>query len=115
MRIGTNQWAFAPGSQGVINEFAVEETVHRLGELFAVRWVDRGSQHRARYGLSDTSHRLTVESKQGGKWTVEFGTAAVSGNPCAAIQIDGQDWFFEFPWALYNYVQSYLTVPADTP
>ena len=35
LRIGTNQWAFAPGSQGIINEFAIEEAVHRVGELSA--------------------------------------------------------------------------------
>ena len=115
LRTSTNQWAFAPGSQGVINEFAVEETVHRLGELSAVRWVDRGSQNRARYGFSENSHRLSIETKQGGKWNLEFGTAVVTGSPSACVSVEGQDWFFEFPWALYQYVQSYLTIPANVP
>jgi hypothetical protein len=31
------------------------------------------------------------------------------------VSLDGQSWIFEFPWALYQYVQSYLTIPANVP
>ena len=41
---GENKWSLAPGSQGIINPPAIEETVHRLGELTALGWV--GAQRR---------------------------------------------------------------------
>jgi hypothetical protein len=115
LRAGTNQWAFAPGSQGIINELAIEETVHRLGELTATAWIERGDQHRARYGFSENSHRIGLETKQGLKLSLEFSGMAVSGAPCASVPLDGQNWIFEFPWPLYQFVQNYLTIPANVP
>jgi hypothetical protein len=115
LRTGTNQWAFAPGSQGVINEFAIEETVHRLGELTAAAWVERGGQNRARYGFSDSPHRISIETKQGGSLNLEFGGMAPSGFSYASVPLDGQNWIFEFPLVLYQYVQTYLTIPANVP
>jgi hypothetical protein len=114
-RTGMNQWAFAAGSQGIINEFAVEETVHRLGELTAVAWVAHGDQQRTRYGFSENSFRITFETKQSGKLDLEFGDVAASGFPCASVVLDGQSWIFEFPWPLYQFVQSYLTIPTKAP
>ena len=38
LRTGTNEWSLAPGSQGIINPPAIEETIHRLGELTAAGW-----------------------------------------------------------------------------
>jgi len=115
VRAGTNQWAFAPGSQGIINDFAIEETVHRLGELAAARWIDRGDQNRAHYGFAENSYRLTIETKQGAKLTLELSGMAVSGEPCASVPIDGQNWIFEFPRLLYQFVENYLTIPDSIP
>ena len=41
IRTGTNQWSLAAGSQGIIDPPAVEETVHRLGQLTAAGWIGR--------------------------------------------------------------------------
>jgi hypothetical protein len=115
LRAGTNQWAFAAGSQGIINEFAIEEAVHRLGELSAAAWLARGDEQRVRYGFTSDAHTISIETKHGEKLNLEFGQVAASGLPCASVSLDGQSWIFEFPLALYQYVLSYLTIPAGGP
>jgi hypothetical protein len=114
VRNGPNDWSLAPGSPGVINDLAVEETVSGLCQLTAVAWVGRGAADRARFGLSDNSHQITFELKNGEKTSVEFSNRAPAGVPCAAVTLDGEPWVFECPAWLYNYVQRYLSV-APSP
>jgi hypothetical protein len=111
LRTGTNSWSIAPGSQGAINTFAVEETAHRLGELSAAQWVARGDQNRARYGL-DSPLQVSVVLKSGDKLSVDLGAEAPSHFPYAAVKLKGEDWIFEFPLELYQYIRLYLT-PAS--
>ncbi|MBF8254799.1 MAG: hypothetical protein HW373_1494, partial [Deltaproteobacteria bacterium] len=115
LRLGTNSWSLAPGSQGIINSFAIEETVHRFGGLAATLWVERAVKDRARYGISTNSLSLTFELKRGEKFAIEFGGMAPSQYPYAAVTLDQETWVFEFPRALYQLVSSYLSIPAGTP
>jgi len=108
LRHGTNSWALAPGSQGIINEFAVEEAAHRFGELAATLWTARGATNRADYGFSTNGLSLTFELKGGAKHFVEIGSLAPSQYPYATVTLDGQPWVFEFPLALHHFVLSYL-------
>lgn len=110
-RNGPDSWSVAPGSQGAINEFAVEDTVARLGELSATAWVACGEHSRAAYGLDDSFLKLTFELKNGNKAAVEFGKPAPSGHPYAAVMLDGQPWVFEFPAGLFPSVLKYLSIP----
>lgn len=111
-RRGTNNWALAPHSQGFINDLAIEEATHQLGELAAARWVACGLEPTNTYGFGTNAHQVTVELKSGRQLTVEFGGTAPSGFPYAQTELDGQPWIFEFPWLLYyQYVQTYLTIP----
>ena len=112
-RNGPHSWSLI--TQGIINDLAVEETVRGLCQLTASVWVARGEQNRARYGFTEKGHQITLELKNGDKLTVEFGAAAPSGFPYAAVTLDGTLWIFEFPLALYQDVASYLTIPADVP
>ncbi|MGO8930576.1 MAG: DUF4340 domain-containing protein [Limisphaerales bacterium] len=114
VRNGPNDWSLAPGSQGVINDLAVEEAVSGLCQLTAAAWVGRGAADRAHFGLSDNSHQITLELKNGEKVSVEFSNRAPAGVPCAAVTLDGEPWVFECPAWLYNYVQRYLSV-APSP
>jgi hypothetical protein len=111
-RRGANSWALRPGSQGIINDLAMDEVAHRLGELEAVCWVARGDEQRADYGFTPNNQRITVELKTGRKLTVEFGGTAPSGSPYALSLLDDQTWIFEFPWPLYQYVKTYLAIPG---
>jgi hypothetical protein len=114
-RSGTNSWGFAPGSQGIINAFAVEETVHRFGELAATAWVGRGEDQRQRFGFSTNGVALTLELKNGVKHTVEFGGISPEQYPYAAVTLDNETWIFEFPIALHQLMFFALAPPSGRP
>jgi hypothetical protein len=113
VRNGPNEWSLAPGSQGVINDLAVEATVSGLCQLTAVAWVARGDQNRTRYGFTENNPQIALESRGGEKVSVEFSNEAPANVTYAAVTLDGQLWIFEFPAWLYDYVQRYLSVPAN--
>jgi hypothetical protein len=113
IRSGPYNWSLAPGFQGIINDLAVEETVSGLCQLTAVAWLGRGEPNRARFGLTDRSRQITLELKGGEKVSVEFGSEVPSSSSCAAVKLDGELWFFEFPAWLYDYVQRFLSVPPS--
>ncbi|MFM2295084.1 MAG: hypothetical protein RLZZ350_1497 [Verrucomicrobiota bacterium] len=116
----TNQWSFAAGSEGIINTFAVEEAVHRLGQLGADAWLARGESERARFGFSADSGaiQLTLEVKTGEqveKFSFEFAPAANGHPPTGVIALDGQPWFFDVPPAVAELVTSYLNLDKKEP
>jgi len=113
VRSGPHSWALDQGSQGIINNFAIEEATHRFGELAATWWVERGEQNLAHYGFKTNGLSLLFELKNGEKRGVEFGGKSSSEAPYAAVQIEGQPWIFEFPLSLYyDLVVNHLTIPA---
>ena len=116
LRQGTNRWAFASGSQGVINTFAVEETVHRLGELFAETWMDRGAAALANYGFTNNPLQITLtvrRATQTNNYTLDFSGATPGRPPYGAVTLDGQPWIFEVSPALGEMIRGYLTPPAN--
>jgi hypothetical protein len=116
VRNGVNLWSLAPGSQGIINPPAIEETAYRLGKLTAAGWVGRNIAEPEKYGLNTNSLEITVELKNGEKDTVDFGVEIPSAQTAlAAVTLDGERWAFVFPPVLYQFVLSYLTIPANVP
>ena len=116
IRNGPNKWSFAPGSEGIINPPAIEETVHRLGELTAAGWVAPNTTNAAPYGFKPDNLQITVELKNGTKNTVDFGAGAPAAQTAlAAVTLEGERWVFVFPPVLYQFVLSYLTIPANVP
>ena len=113
VRNGPHNWSLAPGSQGIINDLAVEETVSGLCQLAAVSWLARGEASRPRFGLTEPSREITLELKNGDKASVQFCGEAAARLPCAAVTLDGELWVFQFPAWLYEYVQRYLSVPPN--
>jgi hypothetical protein len=111
VRNGPHKWAFAPGSQGVINDLAVEETVRGIARTSAVRWLACGEINRQSYGLSENAHQLTIKLKNGEALDLLLGSEAPSKNQHAAVTLDGKLWLFEFSWILYRDVASYLSIP----
>ena len=116
IRNGPNKWALAPSSQGIVNPPALEETTHRLGELTAVGWMARNVTAPEIYGLTTNNLQITVELKNGEKQRVDFGAESPQAHTAAAaVMLDGERWVFVFPPVLYQFVSTYLTIPANTP
>ncbi len=113
VRTGPHSWSLAPGSPGVINDLAVEETVSGLCRLTATAWLGRGDTSRTRLGFTENNYQITLELKNGEKAVVEFGSEAPGNPPTAAVTLNGEPWVFEFPAWLYDYVQRYLSVPPN--
>ena len=115
---GNKNWTLAPGSQGIMDEItsaAIEETVLRLGDLAASVWVQCGQPAPETYGFVETDYQLTLELNNGEKRTVIFGKDAPSLFPYASVVVGGQTCVFEFPLAVYQYVQMWLTIPSYVP
>ncbi len=108
-------WSVAAGSAGMIkNELSVEETVYRLSQLRASVWTARGETNRSLLGFTDQSHRLTLEVTSEGKpasYALELGGKAPSLYNYAATRLEGEWWFFEFPFDLYFMVMRDLSIP----
>jgi hypothetical protein len=117
IRNGLNQWSLAPGSQGIINPPAIEETTHRFGGLTATYWLGRNiTEPEKNYGLNTNNLQITFELKNGEKHTVDFGMEAPPAHTAlAAVTLDGERWAFIFPPVLYQFVSIYLTIPANAP
>lgn len=96
-RVGANSWAFAPGSQGVVNNSEIEKTVLAFGGLDASAWVGRGTDKLAGFGFSTNNLHVSIELKDGTKHEVEFGGVSVDNYPYAAVRLNGETWICEFP------------------
>ncbi len=111
IRNAAHSWSLAPGSQGLIEDLAVEETMRGLVQAAAVAWVARGEEAQKGWGLPDTAYQVTINLKNGEKATLQFGAEAPSTNRYAGVLLDGQLWVFEFPWPLFRQVSTYLVAP----
>ncbi|HEV2209484.1 MAG TPA: DUF4340 domain-containing protein [Verrucomicrobiae bacterium] len=111
LRRGPHQWSLAPGSQGIINDLAVEETVRGLTQAAAVAWVGRGDAELTRFGFRPDGYQITFDLLNGQKTNLEFGGLAPSGAPYAAVMFEGQRWICEFPPDLFGQVAYSLSVP----
>jgi hypothetical protein len=113
---GVNKWSLAAGSQGIINPPALEETTHRLGELTGLAWIGRNVTDLEKIGLAPDKLEIVVELKNGEKFSTAFGTELPEAHTAlAAVTLDGERWAYVFPPVLYQFVLSYLTIPANNP
>ena len=115
IRNGPHDWTLAAGSQGIINDLAVEETVRAMCQLKAEEWVALGAEHRSAYGFTTNGLSLTFELKNGEKATVEFGGETPAMIPYAGVTLENQFWIFRFPLLVFRDVLSYLSIPANVP
>jgi Domain of unknown function (DUF4340) len=116
IRNGLNKWSFASGSEGIINPPAIEETAHRLGELIATGWIGRNMTNLDELGWNTNNLQITVELKNGATNTVDFVRDLPQDQTAlATVMLDGEHWTFVFPPVLYQFVLSYLTIPANVP
>jgi len=79
-------------------------------------WVARNVTEPEKYGLNPDNPEIVVEMKNGEKFAVAFGTELPNANTAlAAVTLEGERWAFVFPPVLYQFVTSYLTIPANVP
>ena len=114
-RTGPHSWALAAGSQGMINDLAIDELTPRFGALTAAIWAGRGVTNLAQYGFNENDQQITFQLKSGDQYTVEFGGAAPSQFPYAVVTLNGEPWIFEFPWDLYQLTLVYFSIPNVIP
>jgi len=113
---GQGKWSLAAGSQGLIEGKYIEQSVQRFRRLAAAGWVARNLTEPERYGFGTNNLQITFELKSGEKDTVDFGGEfAQAQTALAAVTLDGERWAFVFPPVLYQFVLSYLTIPANVP
>jgi hypothetical protein len=120
VRSPRGQWSIAPGSQGMVNTFAMEEALHRLGTLRARFWVARGLETLEDYGIPQREHRLAIDlSREGATETLRlaFGATSPSGGPYAATLLEGDATVFECPLdVFYPYDEAVRTMmPPGSP
>ena len=116
---GVNKWSFAAGSQGVITGKSIEDTTTALGDLAAFTWVGRNVTPTEENGFNTNNLQIVFELKNGEKHSVDFGREfQYQGkwpDALASVTLDGERWAFLFPPGLYQFVLSYLTIPANVP
>ena len=119
LRSPGGQWGPAPGSQWIVNTFALEEALYRLGTLQARYWVARGTNILDQYGIPQLAHRLVIEIQRDGRpeiLTLDFGATSPSGGPFAAMELDGQPTIFEFPIEVfYPYEETVRSMKFPEP
>jgi hypothetical protein len=109
---GTNGWSLAPGSSGIINGAAIEDTLRDLGHLTAFAWVGRGAEKLPGFGIAN--YQVTIELKNGEKRSFQLGDATRLGSVYASVLLNGEPWIFEFPPDVYPSVQFCLSIPPGT-
>ncbi|HZM03983.1 MAG TPA: DUF4340 domain-containing protein, partial [Candidatus Saccharimonadales bacterium] len=118
LRDPEGDWTFAPGYHGppFVNWPALEEGVHRLGELKAIYWSGLGETNLKQFGFSQVDFSLSLEIKKGSQFvtnSIEFGSRSPYLHPYASVVKEGQRLIFEFPADLYeNFVEPDMTIPA---
>jgi hypothetical protein len=111
VRKGDHQWGFAAGSQGIINDLAVEETVRGLGRTPAAAWAGLGEGALNAFGFAANDYQITLKFTDGKTLEMKFGGEAPSNNRYAAVTLDGRPWVLELSWYLYRDVAAYLSIP----
>jgi hypothetical protein len=113
---GPGKWSLAAGSQGVIEGKSIEQAVQQLRQLTALAWLSRNLAEPEKYGFSTNNLQITFELKGGGKDTVDFGGEYPQRQTgLGTVTLDGDRWAFFFEPAAYQFVLSFLTIPANVP
>lgn len=120
-RDAAREWTVAEGAATPFNPLSLPETLQRLGQLRAARWLARGAEQKAALGFAPaTATEITLEVAVGeklDKFTLELAAAVPGRRRLAATSIEGETVFFEPPPEILDGVLRDLTIPpgAATP
>jgi hypothetical protein len=106
------QWS----GDAVLNA-AIDETLHRLGELEAISWVARGAQRLKLFGITENSYAIKIDLAQDGKTEshyLAFGNASPARNVYASTILPGETEpvIFEVSPILYQQLIEQFQVPG---
>ena len=110
------QMVARPGFAGIINPPAIEETAHRFGELTAAYWLGRNitEPEKLRPEHQKSANHLRAEKRR--KLHGGFRRGSAVGAHSAGRGDGGRGTLgIIFPPVLYQFVSTYLTVPANVP
>jgi hypothetical protein len=96
----------------------IDESLYRLGNLHARRWVAKGTRNVSSFGISDDSVKFQMQVAQNGltnSHTIWFGKRGIQNNIYAATVLPGDDEVtaFEFPGELYELLAQAGLAPAQ--
>jgi hypothetical protein len=115
-RDAAREWIVAEGPATPFNPLSLPETLHRLGQLRAARWVARGEARQAELGFAAaTPHVITLEVVAGDQvqsFTLEVAAPAPGRRWLGATRLEGETVIFELPPEVLDGVVRDLTVPA---
>ncbi len=111
VRQGDHRWSLADGTQGAIEEIAIEETVLDLVDLSARAWLARGTNVLAQW-FRGGDQRITLEFKNGEKRTLELSSQLGPRFGVAQATLDGEPWVFAISDSLRRDMALYLSIPG---
>jgi hypothetical protein len=115
VRDAAGKWSLAPGSQGVLDARWMETIVSQFGDMTAAGWIARNFTEPEKFGFTPQGLQITIELKDGRKFTVDFGPEVQAQAGLAAVTLDGERWAFVCPTSLYQFALLYLNIPPNTP
>ena len=101
----TNDWKLAAGTNWILNDSAVEDTMRDLSHLKAFSWICHGADKPAGFDIDAKAYQLTVELKNGQKLAFQFGRETPLGSPYASVLLNGEPWIFQFPPDIFPSLQ----------
>lgn len=111
IREGENDWALPPGTQGVINDIAIEETVRAIVQASVDRWSGFGAGEAGKFGITDKSPQVVLELADGKTVAATFGNSTVSNGAFVMVVLNGHTWIGEYPWILCRDIMAHLAPP----
>jgi hypothetical protein len=121
LRAPGSDWTVSEGPAAPFNALSVPETLHRLGQLRAARWIARGAEQKAALGFNPlTTHEITLEVAVGERierFALELAAPLPNRRRLMAAQIEGETVVFEPAPEVLDGVLRDLTIPpgAATP
>jgi hypothetical protein len=95
---------------------AIDDVLHRLGELQADFWWGKGEPAAKRFGTSPSNYQIYLDVNQNDdkhQLALAFGHVASSGQQiyAAIVLEEGQPVIFKFPALLFQDISHYLNIP----
>ncbi|MDB6053917.1 MAG: hypothetical protein JWN25_1440 [Verrucomicrobiales bacterium] len=109
------EFIVAPGSQGFINPFSIEESIYRIGSLEVPVWESRGQPSQNEFGFEQERHQIVFQFEQPDRKDLAIDIGVTSALQIhGGAMIGGTYMVFELPMKLYyEFISNDFIVPLD--